>query len=207
MKMIENVVFYFGIAIAVVFSTLVVSRDRAVQSDLKDNDDQGLVLEFLGAPSAPNVFNISAAQKSLEQDFKPGEQIRTSWFLRVRHADGAMINAGESYLYDAQLYLSENETVDDQDLELFSIECSFPETVDHACGQFASFITDYAPGNANVFRTTSIPLSKSLGLDNFEVDSSAFLGVIPKDVQLIGVACLREKPATCDRFIIEIALL
>lgn len=207
MKMIENVVFYFVIAMVVVFSTLVISRDRAVQTDLKNNDDQDLVLEFWSAPLAPNAFNISAAQKSLEQDFNPGDKIRTFWFLSIRYANGVEVKSDEQYLYDAQLYLSENSVIDGKDFQLFSIECSFNGREDHACGKSASFITSYKPDNKNIFRTMSVPLDRPLGIKDFEVDIPVFLGEMPKDVNLIGVACLREKPATCDHFIIEISLL
>ena len=153
------------------------------------------------------MFNIDALEVSLEQDFNPNDAIRTTWFMTMGYSDGSSLKDGQSYLYDATVSLSIDEIIDAQDLTLFSLECSFPETLNHACGRFASFISQYAPGNANTFETTSIPLEKPLGLIDFSVDSTAFLDEIPKAANLIITACLQEEPKLCDEFIIGINLL
>lgn len=181
--------------------------DGQVQSDEETVQPQ-LVLAFDVSPLDPDVFNIAATTESLEQDFNPGEQLRTSWFMTLRYDDGSPLAVGESHLYDASVFLSSDATIDAEDMELFSLECSLPsETAEHACGRFASFITEYSPGNQNIFSTTSIPLDRPLGLKDYEVDSTAFLDVIPKEANVIIEACLRDEPEVCDQFIIGVTLL
>jgi hypothetical protein len=170
-------------------------------------EEPELVLAFDADPLGPDVFNIAAPEESLEQDFNPGEQIRTSWLMTLRYDNDTDLAEGESHLYDATLYLSTDAVIDELDLELFTLECSMPETEAHACGRFASFVTVYAPDNDARFSTTSIPLGKPVGLTDFEVDSTAWLNFIPKDANLIISACLREEPEKCDTFSIGVSLL
>jgi hypothetical protein len=183
------------------------SAEKPGLSEESESDEPELVLAFDNEPLGPDVFNILASEESLEQDFNPGEQIRSSWFMTLRYSDDTDLAEGESHLYDAKVYLSSDNEIDELDLELFTIECSFPETSEHACGRFASFITVYAPSNENVFSTTSVPIGKTLGLSDFEVDSTLFLDTIPKETNLIISACLRDEPDKCDTFSIGISLL
>lgn len=182
-----------------------VDSKGAESEDIKDSQD--LVLAFDPSPLEPNVFNIAAREKSLEHDFNPGEAIRSSWFMSIQHADGSLLKEGESYLFDAAIYLSDDALIDTNDLKLFSIVCRFPETVGSPCGNFGSFITVYAPDNSNTFSTTSIPLEVSGGLTDFTVDSSEFLDEIPKATNLIFNACLQEQSDVCDQHIVGINLL
>lgn len=174
-----------------------------------DSEELGpaLVLAFEEDPLGPDVFNIAATDESLEQDFNPGEQVRISWLMTLGYSDDTDLELGESHLYDASVYLSVDETIDELDLELFTLECSFPETENHACGRFASFVSVYAPNNDNVFSTSSIPLGKSIGITDFEIDSTAFLDFIPKAANVIISACLRDEPEKCDTFSTGVTLL
>ena len=208
MKFIAKTVLYVSL------STLVAcggGSDSSVGTQNEDvspgSEEPELVLAFDAEPLEPNVFNIAATEESLERDFNPGEQIRTSWFMTLGYSDGSELAEGEAHLYDASVYLSDDEVIDELDLKLLSIECSFPETSEHACGRFASFITTYSPNNENIFSTTSIPLSKSLGITDHQVDSTLFLDTIPKEANLIISVCLREETEKCDTFNIGISLL
>lgn len=187
------------------------SSDSTLESLSQTSDQESvepqLVLTFELDPLEPKVFNIAVSDESQEQDFNPGEQIRTTWVMSLKYSDNTNLKEGESHLYDAKVYLSSDNEIDELDLELFSIECSFPETEEYACGRFASFITDYAPDNQNIFSTDSIPLEKSLGLTDYQVDSTAFLDTIPKETNLIISACLKDQPDNCDLFSIGISLL
>jgi len=174
---------------------------------LSETGEPKLVVAFDPAPLQPNVFNIVATNESLEQDFYPGEDLRISWFMTIRYSDGSMLDADESYLLDASVYLSDDDLIDAEDLKLFSLECTFPETVGKPCGRFNSFITTYAPDNTNTFSTISLPLNVPGGLTDFSVDSNEFLDQIPKAAKLIIKVCLQEEPDICDEFAIDINLL
>lgn len=170
-------------------------------------EEPELVLAFDTEPLSPDVFNIGVPQESLEQTFNPGDQIRISWFMNLDYSDGTPLAEGETHLYDSTVYLSSDDAIDETDLELFTLECSMPVSENHACGKFASFITVYSPDNESIFSTSSIPPGTQIGLSDFEVDSTAWLDVIPKEANVIISACLREEPEKCDTFSVGISLL
>src|SRR5690606_39132989 len=117
---------------------------------------------------------------------------------KLFYSNNSTIRIGEQFLYDADIYLSVDETLQaSKDLKLFSIECSFPSTVKHACGESASFQCVYAKDNQSTISCTSIPLNREKGIVDFTVDTGMFLDAIPKPVNVLFRACLRDQPEKC----------
>jgi len=156
-----------------------------------------LVYKFKDAPFEPELYNLGAPSGE-ESVFDPGDIIHLTWKVDIYYSDNSSTGFGESYLYDTSVYLSDdNQLQEASDLKLFDIECSFPTTSEHACGNDAYFQCKYAEGNANEVKCTSIPLDKTKGIKNLAVDTTVWLTAIPKDAFLIAKACLRDIPDMC----------
>lgn len=156
-----------------------------------------LVFEFAPEPMHPKVFNLAVSSGEEDNHFSPGDTVSLIWNVDIYYTNNTTIGAGERYLYDANVYLSTDAQVQDEDLKLFSIECSFPGTAQHACADSASIQCVYAPNNQNTLSCTSIPLNKLHGFKDLSVDSSSWLDLIPKTANVIFQACLREEPKEC----------
>ncbi len=154
-------------------------------------EEKELVFEFSDAPFEPTVFNIAAGTGDPQDHFSPNDTISITWKMDIYYDDQSAPEFNESFPYTAAVYLSEDGVFQQEDdLELFSISCMWPSDSDYACGQFASFACDYAPGNQNVISCTSIPLDRIQGIKDQTVDLTEFLNVIPKTAEVLFVACL-----------------
>ena len=172
-----------------------------------DVEERELVFEFSEAPLEPTVFNIAAGTGDPEDHFSPNDTISITWKMEVYYDDQSVPEFNESFPYTASVYLSEDGVFQQEDdLELFSISCMWPSDSDYACGQFASFDCDYAPGNQNVISCSSIPVGRTNGINDLTVDTSAFLNVIPKSADMLYVACLDEQPNKCTTFTVSLQL-
>lgn len=155
-----------------------------------------LILEFMPPPLEPIAFNLVAGQDEPKNHFSPGDTIYISWNTFLHYSDNTDVE--ETMLYDAEVYLSDDEEIQtDVDLQLFSIECSYPETTNHACGYYGSIQCVYAEDNSNVISCTSVPFNKSLGISDLAVDSTSFIDAIPKVTNVLYRLCLRDYPENC----------
>jgi len=167
------------------------------------NDGDGvnpeLIFEFAAPPLHARVFNLASFSSDTENHFNPGETISLIWNKDLYFSgDNPFLGLLDQYLYDSSVYLSNDTALDEgTDLKLFTVECSYPMTLDHACGETAHFQCLYAKDNANTISCTSIPLGRINGFMDIIVDTTTFLGVIPKDAHVIIKSCLREDPSNC----------
>ena len=161
-------------------------------------DNPELIFEFAAPPLHARVFNLASFSADTENHFNPGETISLIWDKDLYFSDEPFLGLLDQYLYDSSVYLS-NDTVlsEATDLKLFTVECSFPMTLEHACGETAHFQCLYAKDNANTISCTSIPLGRTKGFIDIIVDTAPFLDVVPKDAQVIIKSCLREDPSNC----------
>lgn len=166
-----------------------------------ENEGKELVFEFANAPLEPSVSNILAGTGDPENHFAPNETIAIFWKLDIYYDETSAPEFGETFPYTAAVYQSEDGIYqEEEDLELFSISCMWPSDPDYACGIWASFQCDYAPGNQNVISCTSIPLDTPNGITDHTIDTSVFLDVIPKTAEVLYVACMDEEPYKCATF-------
>lgn len=168
-----------------------------------------LVIEFREAPLDPKVFNLLSNDRSTENHFNPEEKLSITWMTTVKYSDDTTLGVNQRELYQAKVYLSDNDIIEiDNDLELFTIQCSFPMAsgADYGCSEFASFESVYAKDNLNQFSTTSIPLNKPEGIQNHVVDATDFLDIIPKDANVIIETCLISEPDNCAEASVAIEL-
>lgn len=165
-----------------------------------------LVFEFAPDPMHPKAFNLAASSREEENQFYPGDTLSLIWNVDIYYTDNSTIGAGEQYLYDAGVYLSSDDVLQDDDLKLFTIECSLPSTTQHACSDTASFQCVYAKDNQNTVSCMSIPLDKQEGFKDLTVDTTMFLDAIPKAANVIFQACLRDDPEECTEAIYPIQL-
>lgn len=159
-----------------------------------DVEEKELVFEFSDAPFAPTVFNLAAGTGDPEDHFSPNDSISITWKMDVYYDDQSVPEFNEVFPYTATVYLSEDGIFQQEDdIELFSISCMWPSDSDYACGQFASFDCEYAPGNQNVISCTSIPFDRVQGIEDQTVDLTQYLNVIPKTSEVLFVACLDDE--------------
>lgn len=150
------------------------------------------------APLEPNVSNMDAFSEDQETNFALGDIINLTWKMELYYDDQSVPAFDEVFPYTAAVYLSEDGIFQlEEDVELFSIQCVFPSSNVTACGQWASFRCDYAPGNQNVLSCTSLPLDRSQGIEDRVVDLTQFLDVIPKTAELLIGSCLDDHDK-CD---------
>ncbi|MBL4901013.1 MAG: hypothetical protein JKX76_15505 [Colwellia sp.] len=163
-----------------------------------DSGSTELILEYASEPLQPRLFNLGTANSDFENHFSPGETLNITWNMELYYSDNSSIGLGEQHLYDASVYLSFDDNLQEAlDLKLFDIECSIPGTSTHSCSNFGSFQCVYALDNANTISCLSIPLDKEVAITEPTVDTTDFLDSIPKSVSMILKACLREAPSTC----------
>lgn len=105
------------------------------------NDNPDLVFEFAGSPLHARVFNLASFSAETENHFNPGETISLIWDMDLYFSgDNPFLGLLDQYLYDSSVYLSNDTSLDEAtDLKLFTVECSYPMTLDHACGETAHF--------------------------------------------------------------------
>lgn len=181
----------------------------AVQSETDINGGSGdeLVFNFAPEPLQPRAFNLAAPTLEEQAQFQPGDTISLIWDADIEYANGKSIGSNESYRYDALVFLSaDEETQLDEDLELFSVECSFPTQSEHACGNNAHFRCAYAEDNQASISCTSLPLNKPQGFSDQVVDTTPFIDFLPKPAHVIFEACLQEQPEKCARAVYAIQL-
>ena len=172
------------------------STPSNTNSNLDDNPD--LIFEFAAPPLHPRVFNLASFSAETENHFNPGETISLIYDTDLYFSDEPFLGLLDQYLYDTDVYLSNDTTLDaGTDLKLFSVECSYPMSLEHACGETAHFQCLYAKDNANTISCTSIPLGRTKGFMDVIVDTTTFIDVIPKDAHVIIKSCLREDPSNC----------
>lgn len=164
-----------------------------------DDGNPDLIFEFAAQPLHARVFNLASFSAETENHFNPGETISLIWDKDLYFSgDNPFLGLLDQYLYDSSVYLSNDTALDEgTDLKLFTVECSYPMTLDHACGETAHFQCLYAKDNANTISCTSIPLGRINGFMDIIVDTTTFLDVIPKDAHVIIKSCLREDPSNC----------
>ena len=182
------------------------SNGLQTPSNLNPSEPPELVFEFAPEPMHPKAFNLAASSGEEENHFSPGDTVSLIWNLDIYYTDNTTIGAGEQYLYDAKVYLSTDDQVQEEDLKLFTIECSLPGTTQHACADTATYQCIYAQDNQSTLSCTSIPLNKLHGFTDLSVDTSSWLDVIPKAANVIFQACLRDEPETCTEAVYPIQL-
>ena len=162
------------------------------------DDNPDLIFEFAAPPLHARVFNLASFSADTENHFNPGETISLIWDKDLYFSDEPFLGLLDQYLYDSSVYLSNDTVIDEAtDLKLFSVECSYPMSLEHACGETAHFQCLYAKDNANAISCTSIPLARTNGFMDIIVDTTTFIDVVPKDVHVIIKSCLREDPSNC----------
>lgn len=163
------------------------------------DDNPDLIFEFAGPPLHARVFNLASFSAETENHFNPGETISLIWDMDLYFSgDNPFLGLLDQYLYDSSVYLSNDTSLDEAtDLKLFDVECSYPISLEHACGETAHFQCLYAKDNANTISCTSIPLGRTKGFIDIIVDTTTFLDVVPKDAHVIIKSCLREDPSNC----------
>lgn len=161
------------------------------------DDSKQLVFEYAAQPLHPRAFNLSASSGEPENHFSPGDTLSLIWDIDMYYSDSTTLDEGERHLYDANVYLSTDDQIQDEDLKLFNIECSVPATSQHSCSDVASFQCVYAMDNNNTMSCTSIPLSRPLGITDEVVDTSTWLATIPREANVIFQACLKDDPDKC----------
>lgn len=157
-----------------------------------------LKFSFAEAPLQPRVFNLKSTDPTQDNWFYPGDTINLVWDADLFYSDGSSIGAGEKYTYDSKVYLSADDSIqEDIDVKLFEIECAIPSNSEYSCTDNASFQCVYAKDNLNKFSCTSIPLNKQHGIKDIEVDTTTFLTQIPVTKNIVIKNCIKEKPELC----------
>lgn len=157
-----------------------------------------LTFSFADAPLQPRAFNLKSTDTTQDNWFYPGDAISIVWDADLFYSDGSSIEAGEKYTYDSKVYLSADDSIqEDIDIKLFEIKCAIPASSEYSCTDNASFQCVYAKDNLNKFSCTSIPLNKQYGIKDLEVDTTMFLTQIPVTTNIIIKNCIKEKPDLC----------
>lgn len=161
--------------------------------------DPELIFEFASAPLEPRVFNLASSSAATENHFNPDETISIIYDIDLYFSgDNPFLGLLDQYLYDTSVYFSSDTTLDEvTDLKLFTVECSFPMTTDHACGDTAHFQCVYAESGSQTISCTSIPLARTNGFTDLVVDTSSHIISVPMDAHIIYKSCLREDPTNC----------
>lgn len=167
----------------------------------KNNSEESFRIRFASAPLEPNTTNIRSGVS--EHEFDVGHTLSISWQAHIYNADGSP--AEGQFVYDGQVYISEDDTLDKKDKLLFSLECLAPSyaSQDYACSQYASFDCKY--NNDVTLNCLSFPLDHPRGLKDKVIDLSDRLNIIPKATNIIYKVCLKETEE-CDTAITPIIL-
>ncbi|MAM86213.1 MAG: hypothetical protein CME36_02760 [unclassified Hahellaceae] len=149
----------------------------------------------------PETANIGTGMP--EREFDVGHTLSVWWEAYGYTADGSP--AEGSFIYDSEVYLSENDTLEPDDKLLFSMECLAPSSgnQEYACSQYASFRCDYESGLS--LSCLSLPLDHPVGFKDKRIDLSDFLNIVPKTANIIYKVCLNETEV-CDLATTQIVL-
>lgn len=133
-----------------------------------------------------------------ENDAVKGSQIDVIWFTKASDNSGENLT---TYQYTADVYLSNDSTLDSSDQKLFSLSCDAPVSTNdpNPCSSQGYVRCVYANNSDPVLSCSTIPPQASEGFQDKVIDISAYFSLgNPTSVSFITQVCLPNEPASCS---------
>jgi hypothetical protein len=189
----------------------------------QNNNEPELKIDFSSTKTEPKVFNPRAFGSAEKNHFDPEDVIQMQYNISIYYTTNSEVDDADEgqqllnelleadtadgpILFDTTVYLSSDRSVDGDSLKLFSTECGYPVSQQHACGEDSSFYCTYAEDNQNTLNCLSTPTDREKSFENLIIDTTPFLTTIPKTANVIYQACLREEPEKCVESVLPIQL-
>lgn len=141
-----------------------------------------------------------------EKDAVAGSEIDIIWWTHAKNASDQTL---DTYQYEAEVYLSNDEQLDSLDQKLFSLSCDAPILTNdqNPCGSQGYVRCVYADSHNPTLTCLTVPPNASDGFSDRVIDISSYFSLgNPTPVNFITKLCLSNEITDCITKVADMTL-
>jgi len=158
------------------------------------NSSQDITSDITIELSSIKVVNLNGITPT-DTIILPSNEVYIDWTATILDR-GNLPDKDTDRLYNAKVYLSDDQSVSSNDLLIADNNCEVISST-HACATIGRITCTYLTAGESVFTCNSVGLNSIDPLVNFTSSTTDFIDLIPKSTNVLVEACLESDSSNC----------